>query len=115
MPLQKVEYEFPHEDDRIEVEASSAEEVNPPKSGEATDEYEVEVTKKGDIDDITLKVELLPEYEAEINNVQEVLNWELRIKTNLRYDLEFCKYGSLPRYETKAKRFKDLRGGEQPC
>ena len=73
------------------------------------DEYQVEVTKTGDIDNITLKVELLPEYEAESDDVRENLIRELRVKTGLRYDLELCKYGTLPRYETKAKRFKDLR------
>ena len=73
------------------------------------DEYEIEVTKKGDVDNITLKVELLPEHEAEIDAVRENLIRELRVKTGLRYDLEFHKYGTLPRYDTKAKRFKDLR------
>jgi len=76
------------------------------------DEYEVEVTKRGDIDNIALKVELLPEYETEIDTVRDNLSRELRDKTSLRYDLEFSKYGSLPRYETKAKRFKDLRKKE---
>jgi phenylacetate-CoA ligase len=27
----------------------------------------------------------------------------------LRYDIEFHRPGTLPRYEVKAKRFKDLR------
>lgn len=76
---------------------------------ELGDEYLVEVTKRGDIDNIAIKVELLPEYENEIDNVSEVLIRELRVKTSLRYDLEFAEYGSLPRYETKAKRFRDLR------
>jgi len=76
------------------------------------DEYEVEVTKRGDIDNIALKVELLPEYETDIDTVRDNLSRELRDKTSLRYDLEFSKYGSLPRYETKAKRFKDLRKKE---
>ncbi len=73
------------------------------------DEYEVEVTKKGDIDNIALKVELLPEFETETEAVRENLTRGLRDKTNLRYDLEFYKHGTLPRYETKARRFKDLR------
>ncbi len=76
------------------------------------DEYEVEVTKKGNVDNITLRVELLPEHEAEIDAVRENLIRELRLKTGLRYELEFRKYGTLPRYETKAKRFKDLRKKE---
>ena len=73
------------------------------------DEYEVVVTKKGDVDNIALRIELLPESKTEVDTVRDNLTRELRAKTNLRYDLEFCPYGSLPRYETKAKRFNDLR------
>ena len=72
-------------------------------------EYEVVVTKKGDIDDITLKVELAPEHRGEMSSVREELERALRIKANLRLDLEFHDYGTLPRYELKSKRFKDLR------
>ena len=34
---------------------------------------------------------------------------QLRLKTDLRYDLEFHECGTLPRYTVKARRFKDLR------
>jgi len=37
---------------------------------------------------------------------------QLRIKTNLGYSLEFHDYGTLPRYDVKARRFKDLRRKE---
>lgn len=73
------------------------------------DEYEVLVTKKGDIDDILLKVELLPGKEGEEKNVLAHLKDQLRLKTNLGYRIEVHPYASLPRYELKAKRFKDLR------
>lgn len=73
------------------------------------DEYEVLVTKKGDIDDILLKVELLPGKEREEKDVLARLKDQLRLKTNLGYQIEAHPYGSLPRYELKAKRFKDLR------
>ena len=73
------------------------------------DEYEVLVTKRGDIDDILLKVELLPGKEGEEKNVLTHLKDQLRLKTNLGYRIEVHPYGSLPRYELKAKRFKDLR------
>ncbi len=76
------------------------------------DEYEVVVTKKGDIDSIALKVEILPDCTAEIDVVRERLIRELSAKTNLHYDLEFHDFGSLPRYDTKAQRFKDLRSKE---
>jgi len=76
---------------------------------ELSDEYEVLVTRKDDIDDITLKVELIPGQKSNVDAIKTRLVDQLRIKTNLRYNLEFHEYGSLPRYEAKAKRFKDLR------
>ncbi len=76
---------------------------------ELGDEFEVIVDKKGDIDDITLKVELKPENEARKEEVTRTLADQLRLKTNLGYNLEFHSFGTLPRYDVKAKRFKDLR------
>jgi phenylacetate-CoA ligase len=74
-----------------------------------SDEYEVVVEKKGDVDQITLKVELSPGSEGQRKRVESELIDHLRLKTNLRYKLEFHDYGTLPRYEVKAERFKDLR------
>ncbi len=79
---------------------------------ELGDEYEVVVVKKGDIDDITLKVEIAPDFKRNIEAVEPKLVQQLRLKTGLRYNLEFHDYGTLPRYATKAKRFKDLRHKE---
>lgn len=76
---------------------------------ELGDEYEVLVTKKGDIDDIALKIEIKPGFEESREAVLVRLKDELRVKTNLGYKIEVHPYGSLPRYEVKAKRFKDLR------
>lgn len=76
---------------------------------ELGDEYEVTVTKKGDTDDIFLKVELQPEAETLKDQVLPQLVDQLRNKTNLRYNITFHPYGTLPRYDVKAKRFKDLR------
>jgi phenylacetate-CoA ligase len=75
------------------------------------DEFEVVVDKVGDIDRITLKVELLPEMGNELGPIEAQLKDQLRLKTNLGYRLEFHEYGSLQRYDVKAKRFKDLRKG----
>ncbi|HSO67400.1 MAG TPA: phenylacetate--CoA ligase family protein, partial [Desulfatirhabdiaceae bacterium] len=72
-------------------------------------EYEVIVEKKGDTDRITLKVEFLPETEPKRIEIEKELTDQLRLKTNLRYDLQFYSMGELPRYEVKARRFKDLR------
>jgi len=79
---------------------------------ELSDEYEVLVTKKGDLDDITLKVELTPGQQNNIVTIRAKLIDQLRVRTNLGYNLEFHEYGTLPRYDVKAKRFKDLRHKE---
>jgi phenylacetate-CoA ligase len=76
---------------------------------ELSDEFEVVVTKKGDVDDITLKVELVPEAVGQRKEIEARLVDQLRLKTNLRYNLEFHEYNTLPRYQVKAQRFKDLR------
>ncbi len=76
------------------------------------DEYEVLVTKKADIDDILLKVEINPGFEGQEERILSQLKDQLRVVTNLGYRVEVHPYGSLPRYEVKAKRFKDLRKQE---
>jgi phenylacetate-CoA ligase len=73
------------------------------------DEFEVIVEKAGDTDKITLKVELMPDSSDRRQPIESKLIDQLRLKTNLRYDLIFYDYGKLPRYEVKAKRFKDMR------
>lgn len=73
------------------------------------DEYEVVVDQSGDAETIRLRVEVLPEAQDQCAWIQSELEDQLRLKTNLRYDLEICGCGTLPRYEVKAKRFKDLR------
>ena len=76
---------------------------------ELGDEYEVIVVKKGDMDKITLKVEMQPGTADRLKEIESRLRDELRLKTNLGYNLEFHDYGTLPRFEVKARRFKDLR------
>jgi phenylacetate-CoA ligase len=73
------------------------------------DEYQVVVTKKGDIDDITLKVEIIPEHEGKADAIRVTLVDQLRLRTNLGYNIEFHEYGSLPRSQAKSRRFQDLR------
>jgi phenylacetate-CoA ligase len=73
------------------------------------DEYELTISKKGDLDQITLKVELIDQTAVLPEVVRPELERELRLKTNLSYAIEFHPFGSLPRYEVKARRFKDLR------
>jgi phenylacetate-CoA ligase len=76
---------------------------------ELADEYEVVVSKKGDVDTISLKIEILPGKEGEQDSILFRLKDQLRVRTNLGYQIEVHPHGSLPRYEVKAKRFKDLR------
>jgi phenylacetate-CoA ligase len=73
------------------------------------DEFAVMVSKKGDLDDIVLKIEFLPEAEVNREMILSGLRDQLRLRTNLGYRIEVHPYRSLPRYEVKAKRFKDLR------
>jgi phenylacetate-CoA ligase len=77
--------------------------------GELCHEFEVVVTKKGDLDDITLKIEFSPDAQCNREDVLARLKDHLRLKTNLGYNIEVHPYNSLPRYEVKAKRFKDMR------
>ena len=44
-----------------------------------------------------------------LETIETNLKGQLRLKTNLGYKLEFHAYGTLPCYEVKARRFKDLR------
>jgi len=74
-----------------------------------SDEFEVIVDKKEDIDQITLKVELMPNSRDKEDLIRAQLKDQLRLKTNLGYIIEFHDCGTLPRHEVKAKRFKDLR------
>jgi phenylacetate-CoA ligase len=54
-------------------------------------------------------VEILPEAEGHQEAILTELKDQLRMKTNLGYHIEVHPFNSLPRYEVKAKRFKDLR------
>ena len=76
---------------------------------ELGDEYEVIVTKKGDIDDITLRVEPVPGQESNTEEIKATLANQLRLVTELGYNIEFHDHGTLPRYDGKARRFKDTR------
>jgi len=73
------------------------------------DEFEVVVDRLGETDRIKLKVEILPEVQNRQQEIEAALKDQLRLKTNLAYRIEFYGLGSLPRYDVKAKRFKDLR------
>lgn len=79
---------------------------------ELGDEYEVVVSKAGDVDDILLKIEMSSRDEGKKDLILSHLKDQLRLKTNLGYRIEVHPQGSLPRYQVKAHRFKDLRKKE---
>ena len=73
-------------------------------------EYEIRVERKGALDEIPLRIELLPNLTAdEIDCVKMNLGAQLKVKTNLSFRVQVEPAGTLPRYTLKASRFKDLR------
>ena len=88
----------------------SVEEILREEFSEIT-EYEITVEKKGLMDEISLKLEphekLGPTASA---GLAKKVGERLKMKTNLRFNIEFADPGELPRYTLKSQRFKDLRG-----
>jgi len=74
-----------------------------PSIPELSDEYEVVVTKKVTLMTFPCAL-ILPD--TRMCSGKAKLVDQLRIKTNLAYNIEFCPQGNLPRYEVKAKRSK---------
>ncbi len=73
-------------------------------------EYEISVERKGTLDEIPLRIELLPQMTREqIDCLTMDLRQALKIKTNLSFRVKVEPMGTLPRYTLKASRFKDLR------
>lgn len=73
-------------------------------------EYEILVERKGTMDEIPLRIELLPDMTQEqIDCLRMDLVHKLKVKTNLSFRIQVEPQGTLPRYTLKASRFKDLR------
>jgi phenylacetate-CoA ligase len=73
-------------------------------------EYEIIVERQGVMDTISLKFETREKIEkAPRQMLMAQLAERLKVRTNLRFNLQPVKYRDLPRYTLKAKRFKDLR------
>jgi phenylacetate-CoA ligase len=73
-------------------------------------EHEIIVERQGVMDTISLKFETREEIEeAPRQMLMAQLAERLKVRTNLRFNLQPVKYRDLPRYTLKAKRFKDLR------
>ena len=52
---------------------------------------------------------IMPGLEDQAKTIETELKDQLRLKTNLGYRIEFYDYRRLPRYDVKARRFKDMR------
>ena len=74
-------------------------------------EYELVVTREGIMDNILVRIELKPEIgKDEADAIAKRVSERHKIKTNLSAKTQIEPPGSLPRYDLKAKRFKDKRG-----
>ena len=72
-------------------------------------EYEITLTQEGVMPVLTLRVEADPSI-AE-NSLKEMiarLRGQLKVRTNLTFEVESIQPGGLPRYTLKSARFKDL-------
>jgi phenylacetate-CoA ligase len=76
---------------------------------EVGNDYQVTVSKRGDIDDILLEIEMSPGCEGDETTVLARLKDQLRLKVNLGFRIVVHPAGTLPRHQVKAQRFKDLR------
>ena len=74
-------------------------------------EYELVVTREGIMDKILARIEVDPKLgKEEAQAVAQRLSERHKIKTNLSCTTKVEPPGTLPRYDLKAKRFKDMRG-----
>jgi len=76
---------------------------------ELGNEYLLTVTRENDIDKINLDVEILSGYEHSEEEIRNQLSRQLKLKTNLNYNIQCFPFGTLQRFELKAKRFNDMR------
>jgi phenylacetate-CoA ligase len=77
----------------------------------AIDEFQIYISRRDDMqDEITIKVELKPGYEAEWPDLKVKLAKDLAgAHEGLRFNIERMDYGVLPHFELKAKRLVDVR------
>ena len=84
------------------------------KEFQEVEEFEIVVERRGLMDVVMLRAELTPAVPVgSIDPVRERLKESLKIGTNLSFHVIIEPPGSLPRYELKAKRFKDMREGQK--
>lgn len=83
------------------------------KNSFLTSHFMIEVSRKGPLDDMLVKVELKPEAMTDSINglieMQGITERTLRDALNVSARVELCPPNTLPRFEGKAKRVTDLR------
>jgi phenylacetate-CoA ligase len=73
-------------------------------------EFEIVITREDIMDEITLRIEATPKLgKDDIEDLTKRLKERAKIKTNLTCKVKVEPQGGLPRYDLKAKRFKDMR------
>ena len=80
------------------------------KEFQEIEEFEIVVERRGLMDVVMLRAEVASAVPlGAIDGVRERIKESLKIGTNLSFHVIIEPPGSLPRYELKAKRFKDMR------
>ncbi|HJJ49837.1 MAG TPA: phenylacetate--CoA ligase [Methanocorpusculum sp.] len=78
-----------------------------------TSHFMIEVSRKGPLDEMLIKVELKPEAMADSINslmqMQTIAERTVRDALNVSAKIELCPPNTLPRFEGKAKRVHDMR------
>lgn len=69
-------------------------------------EYEVEIRRVAEMDDLLLKIEIRAD--ADFAEVEHALLTSFRVQLNIRVSVAQAELGSLPRYEFKARRYKRI-------
>jgi phenylacetate-CoA ligase len=77
----------------------------------AIDEFQIYIWRREELqDEITIKLEIKQGYDAEWENLQHQLAKDLaNAHEGLRFNIERMDYGTLPRFELKARRLVDAR------
>lgn len=81
------------------------------RSFEVISDYRIIISRSGDLDEVTLKVESDVQGAASETLIQE-LGLALKLKTSLRFEVEISSPGTFPKQEIKTRRLIDLRKKE---
>jgi phenylacetate-CoA ligase len=82
------------------------------KTPKLSPHYQLEVTRKGHMDDLTVRVELKPEYAAAAETRQEAageLRHHIKALIGINTKIEVMDVGGVERSAGKAKRIVDMR------